>query len=305
MSRNTPPCGDPRPALTSALIDRATSSRGSSSGGRRLLAWSVYQRSASSSVSAYIGAEHVGHVVEHEPLALGVAQHPAVAAHRLGDQQAGHRQRPDHMRRVELHELHVQQGRPGQQGERVPVPGVLPGVGRDLERLPDAAGGEHHRRRLEQDESSRITEISERPGDAPPVASTAVLHQPDDRGLGVDLDHRLRVAEVDRVFLLQRDDLLLQGADHLQAGPVADVGQPRVLVPAEVPLADLAVLGPVEQRAPRLELPEPGPGPPWRAVRPSASCSGTCRRASCRGSGPASCRSGSRCPWRPRSRPRP
>ena len=36
-----------------------------------------------------LGAEHVGHVVEHEPLALGVAQHAAVAAHRLGDQQPG------------------------------------------------------------------------------------------------------------------------------------------------------------------------------------------------------------------------
>jgi len=60
MSRNTPPCGEPRPALTSALIDRATSSRGSSSGGRRLLAWSVYHRSASSSVSAYIGRNTSG-----------------------------------------------------------------------------------------------------------------------------------------------------------------------------------------------------------------------------------------------------
>ena len=53
MSRNTPSCGDPRPAFTSALIDRATSSRGSSSGGRRLWSGSAYQRSASSSVSAY------------------------------------------------------------------------------------------------------------------------------------------------------------------------------------------------------------------------------------------------------------
>jgi len=42
---------------------------------------------------------------------------------------------------------------------------------------------------------------------------------------------------------LQRDDLLLQGADQLEAGPVTDVRQPRVGVPAEVPLADLAVLG--------------------------------------------------------------
>ena len=190
--------------------------------------------------------------------------------------------------------------RPGQQGQRVPVAGVLPGVGRDLERLADAAGGQHHRGRLEQHEPAGVPEVAERPGDPLPV-----LDQAGDGGLGEDLDHRLRVAELDRVGLLHRDDLLLQAPDHLQAGPVADVGQPRVLVPAEVPLADLAVLGPVEDRAPGLELPEPGPAPPWRAVRPSASCSGTCRRAWCRGSGPASCRSGSRCPWPPRSRPRP
>src|SRR5215469_1019404 len=43
----------PRPALTSALLARATSSRGRSSGGRRLWSGSEYQRSASSSVSAY------------------------------------------------------------------------------------------------------------------------------------------------------------------------------------------------------------------------------------------------------------
>jgi hypothetical protein len=52
MSRKTPPCGLPRPAFTSALIARATSSRGSSSGGRRLFFLSVYQRSASASESA-------------------------------------------------------------------------------------------------------------------------------------------------------------------------------------------------------------------------------------------------------------
>ena len=52
-SRNTPPAGEPRPSLTSLLIARATSSRGSSSGGRRLLSASVYQRSPSSSLVAY------------------------------------------------------------------------------------------------------------------------------------------------------------------------------------------------------------------------------------------------------------
>ena len=52
MSKKTPPCGLPRPAFTSVLMARATSSRGSSSGGRRPAVWSSYQRSASSSVSA-------------------------------------------------------------------------------------------------------------------------------------------------------------------------------------------------------------------------------------------------------------
>ena len=60
-----------------------------------------------------------------------------------------------------------------------------------------------------------------------------------------------------QVLLLQRDDLLLQGADQLQPGAVADVGQPGVLVAAEVALADPAVGGAVEQRAVGLELPDP------------------------------------------------
>ena len=47
---------------------------------------------------------------------------------------------------------------------------------------------------------------------------------------------------------------VLQRADHLQAGAVADVGEARVLVAAEVPLEDAAVVGAVEQGAPALQL---------------------------------------------------
>ena len=60
MSRNTPPCGEARPALISLLMARATSSRGSSSGGRRLLRLSSYQRSASASVSAVSALKNSG-----------------------------------------------------------------------------------------------------------------------------------------------------------------------------------------------------------------------------------------------------
>jgi hypothetical protein len=134
----------------------------------------------------------------------------------------------------------------------VPVAGVLPRVRGDLERLADPAGGQDHRGRLEQHEPAGLPDVAERAGD-PPV----LRHQLGDRRLGEDPDHAVGVAACDRVLLLQRDYLLLQGADHLQAGAVADVREPRVLMTAEVALADLAVLGPVEQRAPRLEFPDP------------------------------------------------
>jgi len=48
--------------------------------------------------------------------------------------------------------------------------------------------------------------------------------------------------------------VLLEGADHLEPRAVAHVGEARVAVPAEVALADEAVLGAVEQRAPFLQL---------------------------------------------------
>jgi hypothetical protein len=60
---------------------------------------------------------------------------------------------------------------------------------------------------------------------------------------------------VDRQARLHR--AILQRADHLQAGPVADVGEARVGVPAERALHDLPIAGPVEDRAPELELTDP------------------------------------------------
>ena len=90
-----------------------------------------------------LGPEHGGHVVEHEALALGVAQHAAVAAHALGDEDAAHRERPDHAGRVELHALHVDDVGPGPDGHGVAVAHGLPRVRRVLPRLADRAGGEH------------------------------------------------------------------------------------------------------------------------------------------------------------------
>jgi hypothetical protein len=121
MSRNTPPCGldlgvdGPRHLVTGEQLGRPL----------------VGVRVGVPAVALLLGlgvlaAEDVGHVVEHEALALGVLQHAAVSAHRLGDEDALDRGRPHHARRVELDELHVDEGRPRPQGQGVSVAGVLP-----------------------------------------------------------------------------------------------------------------------------------------------------------------------------------
>ena len=155
---------------------------------------------------------------------------------RFGDENAPDARRPDHAGRMELDELHVHQLRAGVVGERVAVAGVFPAVARDLVGAADAAGRQHDRLRAKQLEAAALALVAERAGDA-----VAVLEQRDDRALHVHVD-----ALVDAV--------ILQRADHLEAGAVADVGQPRIAVAAEVALQDASVLRPIEHRAPRFEL---------------------------------------------------
>ena len=121
----------------------------------------------------------------------------------------------------------------------MPVAGVLPRVGGDLPGLADPTGRQDHRWGLEDDETARLPPVGEDAGDAVPV-----LEQVGDGALHVHVD-------------AQADRALLEGADHLQTGPVADVRQPGVAVPAEVPLADQTVRGAIKQGAPLLELPHP------------------------------------------------
>ena len=51
--------------------------------------------------------------------------------------------------------------------------------------------------------------------------------------------------------------LILQRANHLEAGAIADVRQPRIAMPAEIPLQNPAIRRAVEHRAPFLELAHP------------------------------------------------
>ena len=50
------------------------------------------------------------------------------------------------------------------------------------------------------------------------------------------------------------DAVILQRADHLEPGAIADVREARIAMAAEVALEDPAVLGAIEDRAPGFEL---------------------------------------------------
>src|SRR5262249_26130673 len=120
----------------------------------------------------------------------------------------------------------------------------------------------------------------------------AVLQQADDGAFGMHVD-----ALVDAV--------VLQGADQLEAGAVADVGESRVAVPSEVALEDAAVGGAVEDGSPRLQLTDGGGGPRGRAWGPGGSFGRPPRRAGCGRGGRPFSRARPFCPGRGGPPPRP
>src|SRR5271163_4593913 len=105
----------------------------------------------------------------------------------------------------------------------MPVPRIFPTVTGDLKCTADAAGSQYHRLRVKQLETAPLAII----GKSADAART-VLQQGEDGVLGVEIDSLM-------------DAVVLQRADHLQAGPVADVGQTGIAMAAEVPLQDLAI----------------------------------------------------------------
>ena len=162
MSRKTPPCGDPRPALTSR-IDAARDVIARQQLGRTpraLVALRVAP--ALFRIRRRLRLVVVGDVVEHEAAAFAVLQHAAFAAHALGDEDALDARRPDHPGRMELDELHVDELGAGAKRQRVAVAGAFPTVARDLVGAADAAGREDHRLGGEDVEAAALAVVGDR-----------------------------------------------------------------------------------------------------------------------------------------------
>src|SRR5437763_10149041 len=89
---------------------------------------------------------------------------------------------------------------------------------------------------MEQAEAALLAVIAERADDP-----LAILEQGEHRAFHV------------KVYALM-NTMILERANHLKAGAVADVRQARVLVAAEVALQDAPVFGAIKERAPGFQL---------------------------------------------------
>jgi hypothetical protein len=180
-------------------------------------------------------------VAGHEGLALAVPQDAALAAQRLGDEEAL-RRRVIEAGGVELEELEVRHRRAGAPGHGQPVAGRHVRVRGVEVRLARAAGGEHGDARGEG-------------GDLP---RRAVEHVGAERPVGPGDAGLRRGEQVDADLLLHDADAALvarfeQGALHLAAGGVLGVGDapPRVApLAGQVQVALLAVEADAELEQP-------------------------------------------------------
>ena len=116
------------------------------------------------------------------------------------------------------------------------VAGAIPTVARDFVSFANSAGGEDDRFRAENPEPAALAIVAKRSAHPP-----AVLQQREDTNLHVHIDPLM-------------NPVVLQSANHLQPGAIADMRQARIFMAAKIPLQNPAVLGAIENGAPGLEL---------------------------------------------------
>ena len=173
-----------------------------------------------------------GDIVEHKAASLIIPENASFAANAFRHQDAAHAGRPNHARGMELDELHVDQGRSRPVGERVTVAGAFPTVAGDGIGSSQAAGRQHDGLGLKDLEAPAFALITEGAHHA-----AIVLQQGNHGAFGMK-----RNALVDAV--------VLQGANHFEAGAVAHVRQTRIAMPAKVALENAAIGRAVEQGPP-------------------------------------------------------
>ena len=190
--------------------------------------------------SAVLAGDRAGHLVAGgqlvgEALPRGVAQVRPFSAHRLGDEEP-RRARERQRRRMELDELHIEEGRPRSERHGHSVAGGHGGVGRLGEHAARAPGGEERRPGEHGRFRPRLVEETA-------AGDTSILHE--EIGRASEGAHRDGLGPM---------RLVEQRAHHLPAGRVAErVQDPGAGVRAFAGEVIAPVLA-VEASAPRRQL---------------------------------------------------
>src|SRR5204862_1685521 len=134
----------------------------------------------------------------------------AFAAHALGHENSHDARRPNHACGMELDELHIDEFGARVISEGMAIAGIFPTVAGDLESATDAAHGEDDGARAKNFKTTTFAIVSEH------AANTIAIFEKLDRGVF----HENFDAFVHAV--------VLERANHFQAGAVADVSEARI-----------------------------------------------------------------------------
>jgi hypothetical protein len=137
---------------------------------------------------------------------------------------------------MELHKFHVHQRRTGMVGERMTISRIFPTVAGNLVRPSNSSRRQYHSLGAEHVKSTTLAIISKRARDAP-----TVLQKRDDCVFHENVETKM-------------NSMVLKSADHLQAGTVAHMREPRIPMAAEIPLQNPAVAGAIKKRSPGLQF---------------------------------------------------
>src|SRR6266568_6805709 len=116
------------------------------------------------------------------------------------------------------------------------VTGAIPTVARDFVSLANSTGREHNRFGPKNFEPATLAIVTERANHA-----VAVFQQRKDRVLHVHVDALMNA-------------VILQRANHLEPGTIADMRQPGIFMASEISLQNAAVFRAIEHGAPSFEL---------------------------------------------------
>ena len=125
------------------------------------------------------------------------------------------------------------------------VAGSFPGITCYLEGFTDTTSSNNDCWCFEENEVTGFADVTECS-----CSSIAIFNDFSNSGLSKYLDTSFCIAKLHCIFLLQRNDGLLHGADKFKTSAITHVSEAWIFVTTKVTLANFAFFGAIKERAP-------------------------------------------------------